>query len=229
MAEWKNLMRAAARDLRIGGRVVFGSGLECALNSDMVVSLVIEEGASGSLQPGSVLCAECSIDLVNDEGQWNAGGACLGWNEMIGATLMPELGVVSGDETLWQPLGVFEVFSAQRPEGEGILRLRARDSIAMELGGLAHEDRIPTEEECDILVDGMEEFCSDFEEIERRLSEKGVVLKSRIMLSPPTVEHAAIINAGDYEIADDKTASDLHIAAIRKKTVTAKVLHRRDD
>ena len=101
--------------------------------------------------------------------------------------------------------------------------------IAMELGGLAHEDRIPTEEECDILVDGMEEFCSDFEEIERRLSEKGVVLKSRIMLSPPTVEHAAIINAGDYEIADDKTASDLHIAAIRKKTVTAKVLHRRDD
>lgn len=135
MAEWKNLMRAAARDLRIGGRIVFGSGMECALDSDMVISLVIEEGASGSLQPGSVLCAECSIDLVNDNGQWNAGGAYLGWNEVIGATLMPELGTVSGDETIWQPMGVFEVYAAQRPEGEGMLRLRARDSIAMELSG----------------------------------------------------------------------------------------------
>lgn len=100
--------------------------------------------------------------------------------------------------------------------------------IAMELGGLADEDRIPTAEEVDILVEEMEEFCTDFEEIERRLSDKGVVLKSRIVLAPPTAEHAAIINSGEYEIVKGKSASGMRTAG-RRKGVAGKARHRRDD
>jgi len=100
--------------------------------------------------------------------------------------------------------------------------------IAMELGGLSDEDRIPSAEETDVLVEEMEEFCADFKEIERRLSEKGVVLKSRIALSPPAAEYAAIINVGEYTLAKGKHVSKLRIVG-RKKNAASKTLHRRDD
>lgn len=133
MAQWKEMMHAPVRDLRIGGRIVFGSGQECALNGDRVLSFSIDEGTSGCLEPGCVLSAACTLDLVNDAGQWDAGGSLIGHDELIGATILPELGALDGTDIAWQPMGAFEVVSALKLEGEGILRLQAQDSIASEL------------------------------------------------------------------------------------------------
>ena len=139
MAQWSERMRSPLRDVRIGGSLVFGSGASCALDGECVLSLAIEEGADGCLLPGSVPSAGCRVDLANDQGQWNPGGSLRGENELIGATLIPRLGVLDGEELLWQDLGVFQVESAAFLQGEGTLRLQAQDSIAFELSA-AFED-----------------------------------------------------------------------------------------
>ena len=46
----------------------------------------------------------------------------------------------------------------------------------------------------------MEQFCTDFKEIEKKLLAKGVVLAERISLLPPNAEYAQIINIADYEM-----------------------------
>lgn len=72
--------------------------------------------------------------------------------------------------------------------------------IAMELCGLDAVDRLPDDLESERLCGYMENFCEDFGEIERRLAEKGVVLRNRIQRLPPNVEYAQILNVSDYEM-----------------------------
>lgn len=146
MAIWGEEIKAPMRRLQLGGRIVFGSGREVALNADMVSALTIEEGASGTLEPGCVLSAGCTLDLVNDAGQWNVGGSLLGQAELMSVTLMPELGIVLEEETLWQSLGVFQVEKAAYIESEAKLRLQAKDSVAYEMA--------------EVFQDGMQYPCS---------------------------------------------------------------------
>lgn len=73
--------------------------------------------------------------------------------------------------------------------------------IVMELCGLDEVDRTPEIAESEKLCRDMENFCEDFREIERRLAEKGVVLRSRIQKLPPNVEYAQILNVNDYELS----------------------------
>lgn len=75
--------------------------------------------------------------------------------------------------------------------------------IAMELGGIDTKDRLPNERETEILCDAMDSFCTDFPAIEKRLSEKGVVLKERISMLPVSAEYAQIINTSDYDMSRD--------------------------
>ena len=140
MAQWTQLMREAVRDLRIGGKIVFGSGREYMLSGDGVCALRIDEGADDALVPGSVLCAGCTMDLVNDEDQWQTGGSLLGMEEIRGATIMPEIGALNGDEMLWRSMGVFQVESAVYLGDEGILRLQASDSVAYELSDIFRDE-----------------------------------------------------------------------------------------
>lgn len=72
--------------------------------------------------------------------------------------------------------------------------------IAMELGGMDVNDRLPDARETAVLCESMEQFCDDFKEIEKRLLAKGVVLAERISLLPPSAEYAQIINAADYSM-----------------------------
>ena len=81
--------------------------------------------------------------------------------------------------------------------------------ISMELGGLAREDRIPTEEESKMLTKDMESFCSEFSEFENRMLAKGIVVGNRIALSPPTADYAAIINVNDYDIDSSVQVSEM--------------------
>ena len=98
--------------------------------------------------------------------------------------------------------------------------------ISMELGGLAREDRIPTEEETGVLTRDMETFCGEFAEFERRLRERGVIVGNRIALSPPTAEYAAIINVNDYNVAESTQISEMNAKEKRHKVVEEKTMRR---
>ena len=79
----------------------------------------------------------------------------------------------------------------------------------MELGGVDTCDREPSEAECVALCDEMSEFCGDFQEIEKRLKEKGVVLANRISMLPSLEEYAQIINISDYEMTEEVDAFEV--------------------
>ena len=79
----------------------------------------------------------------------------------------------------------------------------ANGQISMELGGVDTCDREPSEAECVVLCDEMSEFCGDFQEIEKRLKEKGVVLANRISMLPPVEDYAQIINISEYEMTEE--------------------------
>ncbi len=98
--------------------------------------------------------------------------------------------------------------------------------ISMELGGLAREDRIPTEDETEVLTRDMETFCGEFAEFERRLREKGVIVGKRIALSPPSSEYASIINVNDYDISESTQISEMNAKEKRRKLAEKKALRR---
>lgn len=81
--------------------------------------------------------------------------------------------------------------------------------IAMELGGIDTSDRLPKANESAALCDAMENFCTDFKEIEKRLASKGVILADRISLLPPSEEYAQIINTNDYKM--QQKTEKLHV------------------
>lgn len=101
--------------------------------------------------------------------------------------------------------------------------------ISMELGGISREDRIPTAEETEVLTKDMETFCGEFEEFEKRLRAKGIVLGSRIALSPPSAEYAAIINVSDYDVDASKQISEINAGEKRKGKASEKKVLRRDN
>ena len=85
----------------------------------------------------------------------------------------------------------------------------ANGQISMELGGVDTCDRAPSEAECAALCDEMTEFCGDFQEIEKRLKEKGVVLANRISMLPPVEDYAQIINISEYEMTEEVDAFEV--------------------
>lgn len=90
--------------------------------------------------------------------------------------------------------------------------------IAMELGGIDTTDRLPDNRETKVLCDAMEDFCTDFKEIEKRLLQKGVVLADRISLLPPSADYAQIINTSDYHMEQqaDRIQALKHQHTVRK-------------
>ena len=94
--------------------------------------------------------------------------------------------------------------------------------ISMELGGLAREDRIPSEEESKMLTEDMESFCSEFSEFEKRMLTKGIVVGNRIALSPPTADYVAIINVNDYDIDSSVQVSEMKATEKQRKQTKRK-------
>lgn len=101
--------------------------------------------------------------------------------------------------------------------------------IAMELGGIDRADRIPTSEETDVLREDMRSFCSDFKDFEERLKAKGVVIKSRVSLAPPTAEYATIINVSDYNITATAPVREITVKGTRSKSAAKRTLRREDN
>ncbi len=92
--------------------------------------------------------------------------------------------------------------------------------IAMEIGGLDIDDRLPDARETAHLCTCMERFCGDFGELEKRLLARGVVLAERVSLLPPSADHAQIINTSDYHM--HTPSEKLHL---KKKRTAAKQKH----
>ena len=116
--------------------------------------------------------------------------------------------------------------------GEGTavnITYSSEGQISMELGGLAREDRIPTEEETAALTQEMEKFCGEFSEFEKRMKAKGVIVGNRLALMPPTAEHAAIINVNDYEVEAGKQITEMNAGTKRKKTTATQQMLRKDE
>lgn len=101
----------------------------------------------------------------------------------------------------------------------------ANGQISMELGGVDTCDRELSEAECVALCNEMTEFCGDFQEIEKRLKEKGVVLANRISMLPPVEEYAQIINISDYEMTEEVDAFE---AVSRRQSENRKQALRRE-
>lgn len=98
--------------------------------------------------------------------------------------------------------------------------------ISMELGGIAREDRIPNQEETEMLTQDMQTFCGEFAEFERRLKEKGVALNHRIALSPPSAEYAAIINVSDYDVVEGTQITEMKSVDRKRKAAEKRVMQR---
>jgi len=95
--------------------------------------------------------------------------------------------------------------------------------ITMELAGLDDEDRIPSATESEQLCQDMQEFCTDYREIEKRLAARGVTTR-RISILPPEEQYAQIINTADYNMKTDVS----HFESTRKKrqSVSNATLHK---
>jgi hypothetical protein len=100
--------------------------------------------------------------------------------------------------------------------------------IAMELGGIDGTDRVPTAEEAAVLREDMESFCSDFKDFEERLKAKGIMVKSRISMAPPTAEYATIINVSDYTVTAANPIKEIAVRGTRVKTAAKRALRRED-
>lgn len=101
--------------------------------------------------------------------------------------------------------------------------------IAMELGGIDRTDRIPTAEEADVLQEDMESFCSDFKDFENRLKAKGVMIKSRVSMAPPSAEYATIINLTDYMITVTTPVQEIAISEKRIKATAKRAMQKEDN
>ncbi|MGN1020532.1 MAG: hypothetical protein ACI4O7_09150 [Aristaeellaceae bacterium] len=76
--------------------------------------------------------------------------------------------------------------------------------ISMELGGIAHTDRLPTAEESAALTEDMQHFCQDYAQLEQRLVAQGIQA-DRLSVMPPEAQFARIINADRYALTEAVT------------------------
>lgn len=91
--------------------------------------------------------------------------------------------------------------------------------IALELGKIDNCDRLPSDAECKNMVDQMISFCEQFPDIEARLAQRGVMIKNRVILAPPSVNYAQIINRKEYSEVENSA----HISRRKRETKKLRV------
>ena len=88
--------------------------------------------------------------------------------------------------------------------------------IALELGKIDNCDRLPSDAECKNMVDQMISFCEKFPDIEARLAQRGVIIKNRVVLAPPSVNYAQIINRTEYCEVENSTHTSKRKREVKK-------------
>lgn len=90
-------------------------------------------------------------------------------------------------------------------EGSGIHVVDNGERITMEIVGLDDADRDISQEEKEYLEEEQVHFCDSFHEIEKELEKRGVVLKQRVRMMPPSQEYASIMKMDDYTMTEHKS------------------------
>lgn len=107
-----------------------------------------------------------------------------------------------------------------RMHGDTMVHVSCAESgiISMEIG-IATKDSQRTLDvrEVEDLVQDMHTFCKDYEEVRKRLTAKGVVLKNAVML-PPSAEYAHTLDSSQYT-ADLREQED-HVEVIENRYLT---------
>lgn len=117
------------------------------------------------------------------------------------AEVMEEMGYdILGDRSIVRRSGTRYRNELYRFGNETAISVTYSDAgqITMELGKVDRCDRAPSLVESERLAMEMEVFCQQFQSVEARLSERGVLLRNRISILPPSQEFAQIININDY-------------------------------
>ena len=141
MSRFGEAMKSGVREIRLRGRAVLPGGRETELMAGDFVSARISEGSDSGILPGSVLAGTCSLVLNNSEGQWDYGGEKRGQAEIKGGVFSLEMGVLDGDEWVYEPMGVFVCRDAACDEGAAVITLSLSDRME-DFGEIAFEDAL---------------------------------------------------------------------------------------
>ncbi len=126
-------------------------------------------------------------------------------------------------QELGYPLLAEKLVTESESSSEGIRKLLLRytedtavrvtvtpdGQVAMEMGLMDNEDRNPNDDDIGYLCDQMKNFCTDYQQIESKLAEKGIVFERKNYL-PPEPAYAEIINVKEFdlEVAYDNSFPD---------------------
>ena len=89
-------------------------------------------------------------------------------------------------------------------DGTGIHVMDSGQRITMEVVGIEDEVRTLDGVERDYLKKEQEFFCESFVEIEKALKKRGVILKNRHRMLPPSEEYAMVMDMKDYTLTEHK-------------------------
>lgn len=90
-------------------------------------------------------------------------------------------------------------------EGSGIHVVDNGERITMEIVGLDDGNRDISPEEKEYLEEEQVHFCESFHEIEKELEKRGVVLKQRVRMMPPSQEYSTIMSMENYTMTEHKS------------------------
>lgn len=84
--------------------------------------------------------------------------------------------------------------------------------IAMEIGLGEERHRAMQESEVNELVQDMVSFCGDYNELQRRLRDKGVVVQQEILRCPAAAEFAHTIDMTEFDVSADAMQHETEVA-----------------
>ena len=113
-------------------------------------------------------------------------------------------------------------------QGTAISVMQSSDGmLTMELGGLDHEDRLPSDAEASKMSDQMVTFCTDYKRITDELIRRGLDIK-RVSMPAPDPQYATIINLDDYTVvAEPVTITEAN--TMRRVEETKKPEHKAEE
>ena len=128
--DYQTAISAACRTLTARGSLTLTTGYTYALSADDILSFRFEEGVQGGdMLLGGAVGAHGQLTLASPAGAWLPGGERLGTRTLNGAAATLEIGVLAGDETLYQPCGRFIVSRIESGEGQDSVTLSGYDEM----------------------------------------------------------------------------------------------------
>ena len=128
--DYQTAISAACRTLTVRGSLTLATGYAYTLSAEDILSFRFEEGVQGGdMLLGGAVGAHGQLTLASPAGAWLPGGDKLGTRTLSGALAVLEIGVLAGDEMLYQPCGRFVVSRIESGEGQDSVVLSGYDEM----------------------------------------------------------------------------------------------------